>query len=112
MNAIVDGDYPCPLKQAVHFAAIKMQVDFGDYDPNDAKTIKYVLCRKLFLNFYSKDLVLPPEWRKEKNVETQIVAAWKNLVRMNPQQAKYRYYQQMRNLRSFGMQCVHPSSDY
>lgn len=42
IGAIVDGDYPCPLKQAIRFAAIKMQVDFGDFDPNDSKTIKYV----------------------------------------------------------------------
>jgi len=90
VRSIVDGDYPCPMNQAIRFAAIQAQVDCGDYDPQNPKTIV-------------KDLCLPLEWRKEKGIEAQIVTGWKNLIRMNPQQAKYRYYMEMRNLRSFGI---------
>jgi len=91
-NAIVEGDYPCTRKEAVLFAALQAQVTFGNHDP-----------QKHVVGWLPKDTFLPLKWRKEKAIEEDIIVEHKKLYGMNAQAAKYRYYQAMRALRSFGI---------
>jgi len=91
-NSIIEGDYPCTKKEAVLFAALQAQVTFGNHDPT-----------KHVVGWLPKDKFLPGKWRKEKDIDIDIISEHKKLYGMNTQAAKYRYYQAMRALRSFGI---------
>jgi talin len=45
---------------------------------------------------------LPAQWRKDKGIELEILSAHKKLYATPPATAKYKYYQLMRTLKSFG----------
>lgn len=54
---------------------------------------------------------LPPNLRKDKNIENEILSEHKTLIRMADMQAKYRYIQTVRSLKTYGItffECTMP----
>lgn len=57
-------------------------------------------------NCFSKDMAneyLPPGLRKDRNIEKEIVQEWRKFVGMNDTNAKYRYLQLCRSLKTYGI---------
>jgi hypothetical protein len=72
---------------------MQCQIQHGDFKPN--------LHVSGFLNL--KEL-LAPQWQK-KDLEKQVLSEWKKLVGTNEVNARFRYVQLCRSLRTYGMTC-------
>eukprot|EP01124_Arcella_intermedia_P002056 TRINITY_DN11131_c0_g1_i1.p1 TRINITY_DN11131_c0_g1~~TRINITY_DN11131_c0_g1_i1.p1 ORF type:complete len:2488 (-),score=619.84 TRINITY_DN11131_c0_g1_i1:27-7406(-) len=90
-KAILEDELPCTKEEAIKFAALQLQITFGNFDP-----------KKHTKSWLDKTQFLPSHWQKEKKIESEIYKEYKKLVNLNPQQAKYRYYNEMRQMKSFG----------
>lgn len=90
-DAIVDGDHPVSDKEAVEFCALQCQIDFGNHNPalHQAGWLKM-------------EQTLPPSNRKA-GMEKQVVEEYKKLVGMTEINAKYRYVQACRALKTYGV---------
>lgn len=51
--------------------------------------------------------VLAPAWQKDKSLEKTIVVEWKKLTGMSEVNAKYRYVQFCRSLKTYGITLFH-----
>ena len=68
-KAIVNGDYPVTRNDARDFAAIQMQVVYGDHDPTKHKE-----------GFLDPLTFFPPAYRKDKKLEKEVYLEHKKLV--------------------------------
>jgi len=88
---IVAGNHPITKEEAVNFAAIQAQVQLGDYKP-DVHKPGVLHMTDFFPSQYAK-----------KDMEKQLFAEWKKLVGMNEVNARFRYVQLCRSLKTYGM---------
>ena len=91
-DAIVDGAHPCTREEALQFAALQCQVAYGNY--NEAKH------KPGFLNLAE---FLPREYVKVKGIERLIYAEHRKLHNLSELNAKFRYIQLCRSLRTYGV---------
>lgn len=91
-DAIIDGTHPCTVDESVQFSALQCQVDFGNHNPALHKP-----------GFLKVEDFLSPSARKVKGIEKKIVAEYRKLVGMSEINAKYRYVQLCRSLKTYGI---------
>ena len=94
-DALVDGTHPCTEQESVLFAALQCQIDFGNHNPSLHKS-----------GFLKPETYVPPPYRKPKTLapyEKKVVAEYKKLVGMTEINAKYRYVQLCRSLKTYGI---------
>jgi len=91
-KAINDGRYPVTRTDAKDFAALQMQIVYGDHAPNKHKP-----------GFFDLKVFLPPPYRKDKAIVTDILRDHKKLVGMKEMNAKFRYVQLVRSLKTYGI---------
>jgi len=92
LKAILDGKYPVTRNDAKDFAAIQMQITYGDHDP-----VKHTKP-----GFVNPDVFLPLPYRKDKKIIAEIQRDHKKLAGMSDMNAKYRYCQLVRSLKTYG----------
>jgi len=92
LKAIIDGKYPITRTDAKDFAAIQMQITYGDHDPNKHKP-----------GFIDVNVFLPLPYRKDKKIQAEIFRDHKKMAGMSDMNAKYRYCQLVRSLKTFGI---------
>ncbi|KAF2072395.1 hypothetical protein CYY_006287 [Polysphondylium violaceum] len=91
-DAIIEGKYPAQKEELLSLASLQCQVAMGDYSP--AKHVSGYLNIKEYL---------PLQYVKTKNIEKDIYKEYKKLVNMSEVNAKYRYVQLCRSLKTYGM---------
>lgn len=91
-DAIVDGTHPTQKQEAVQLAAIQLQIDQGTFNPEKHKQ-----------NTLPLKSILPPQWLKEKRISSNILKEYRNLANMESENAKFRYIQLCRSLRTYGI---------
>ncbi|XP_062512011.1 talin-like [Corticium candelabrum] len=93
-DAIVDGTHPCTLEESIQFAALNCQIVFGNYDAVKHKP-----------GYISEDLknYLPKEYTKVKGIERRIFQEHAKFTGMSQLNAKYRYIQLCRSLKTYGV---------
>eukprot|EP00727_Mastigamoeba_balamuthi_P000217 m51a1_g10192 hypothetical protein (1719) ;mRNA; r:16827-23324 len=91
---IHDGKYVCSKDEAVMMAAVQAQIKYGDFNPTRLKDKQ---AKKELLE------LLPPQWRETKKIHEDITVEYKKLVGTTELNAKYRYIQIARALKTFGM---------
>lgn len=91
-EAILLGKNPCTQEEAAQFAAIQLQIQSGNHEPDKHKvgTLKI------------KEFI-PPEYIKKKDMEKKIYHEHKKLQGLNELNAKLRYVQISRSLKSYGI---------
>ena len=88
---ILSGKIPCTPEEAAQFGGIAMQIKFGNQDP-----VKH---KPGFAKM--KDLV-PVEYQKNKEIEKNIYKEHSILAGTTELNAKFRYVQLIRSLKSYG----------
>jgi len=88
---IVSGKHPVNKDEAVLFASLQAQIQYGDFKPDVHKP-----------GFISLAEILPPQHQK-KDIERNFLSEWKKLVGMNEVNARFRYVQLCRSLKTYGM---------
>lgn len=91
-EAIVSGKYPVSPEEASQFAAIQLQVQSGTHDPDKHKP-----------GFLNLNEAVPMEYRKNKPVEKMIYSEHRKLQGLTELNAKYRYIQLCRSLKTYGV---------
>ena len=91
-NQIISEKHPCTFEEAIQFAAIQLQVQTGNHDPNKHKP-----------GFLEVKDYLPAEYQKSKDAEKRIYNEHSKLSGLNDLNAKYRYVQLSRSLRTYGV---------
>ena len=91
-DAIVDGAHPCTREEALQFAALQCQVSYGNH--SEAKH------KPGFLNLTE---FLPREYTKIKGIEKVIFSEHRKLHNLSELNAKFRYIQLCRSLRTYGV---------
>ncbi|EFA77155.1 filopodin [Heterostelium album PN500] len=91
-DAIIEAKYPTQREEAVQLAALQCQVAMNDFNP--AKHVNGYLALKEYL---------PLQWAKSKNAEKDIYKEYRKVVNMSEVNAKYRYVQLCRSLKTYGM---------
>ncbi|KAJ3025177.1 UNVERIFIED_CONTAM: Talin-1 [Siphonaria sp. JEL0065] len=89
---ILSGKHPCTLEEAAQFAAIQFQCQYGNHEPDKhkASTIKL------------KELV-PAEYRSNRDLPKRIVNEHAKLQGLSELNAKFRYVQLSRSLKTYGI---------
>lgn len=90
-DAILTGEYPVQLEEAVQFASIQLQVEVGNYDPavhND--------------KWFRRPDFLPAAHHKKVQWK-EIAKLWEKWANMNKVNAYYRYVQTCRQLPTYGI---------
>ena len=91
-DAIINGTHPCTHNECVHLAALQCQIQHGNYSATKHQPGYLELHR-----------FLPPHLIKQKGIETSIFAEHRKLINLNELNAKYRYIQFCRSLRTYGV---------
>jgi talin len=91
-NRIITGKYPCQRGEAIALAALQVQVTYGNFDPNKHKP-----------GFLKLIEYMAPQWQKNKNIEKDIFQEHKKFTGMTDIQAKYRYLQVVKSLKTYGI---------
>ena len=91
-DAIIDGTYPCTRDEAVHFAALQCQIQYGNYNKAKHKP-----------GFLTLEEFLPREYVKRKGIEKSIYADYHMLHNLSEINAKFRYIQLCRSLKTYGV---------
>ncbi|KAI8851508.1 hypothetical protein BC829DRAFT_488095 [Chytridium lagenaria] len=91
-DMIVSGKHPCTVEEAAQFAAIQCQVQFGNFEPDKHKAGFIKL----------KDFV-PPEYRNGRELPKRIGVEHGKLQGLNELNAKFRYVQLSRSLKTYGI---------
>ncbi|KAH3756302.1 filopodin [Pelomyxa schiedti] len=94
-TAISDGMYPCTRDEAILLAAMAAQVELRDF--NAAKHDKKKIGKQL-------ESFLPPKWAKVKRIVDDVLKQYKDLQGVTELQAKYRYIQVARTIKTYGIQ--------
>src|SRR5690606_6234118 len=105
-KAIIEGRYPVGRTDAKDFAAIQMQIVYGDHDVNKHKPGFFecaVSPSSAVLTVPSVDKFLPPQFRKDKKITPDILQDHRKLAGMKEMNAKYRYVQLVRSLKTYGI---------
>ncbi|KAH6575177.1 hypothetical protein BASA50_007534 [Batrachochytrium salamandrivorans] len=88
---IVSGKHPCTATEAVQLAAIQLQIHFGNHEPDKHKP-----------GFIKTKGLVPPEYHKNKDIEKKIYIEHSKLQGMTEVNAKFRYVQMCRSLKTYG----------
>ena len=91
-DAIVDSTHPCTREEAIQFAALQCQIQYGNYDEAKHKPGYLTL-----VNF------LPQEYTKIKGIEKNIFTQHRKLHNLSEIDARVRYIQLCRSLKTYGM---------
>jgi len=86
---VLSGRHPVVKDEAIQLAALQCQIQLGDYRPETHKNINLA-------EFFA------PQWQK-KEMQSLLFAQWKTLVGMNEVNARFRYVQLCRSLKTYGM---------
>ncbi|KAI8930298.1 hypothetical protein BC831DRAFT_440033 [Entophlyctis helioformis] len=89
---IVTGKHPCTASEAAQLAGIQMQIQYGNHEADRHKPGFVKL----------KDFV-PPEYHKSKDVEKRLYAEHAKLQNLGELNAKFRYVQMCRSLKTYGV---------
>ncbi|KNC74224.1 hypothetical protein SARC_13223, partial [Sphaeroforma arctica JP610] len=89
---ILKAAHPCTADEALQFAALQCQVQLGDHNPDTHKA--GIMDFKQYLPKGSTDI---------KKSETRIASEHRKLKGMTELNAKYRYIQLCRSLKTYGM---------
>lgn len=89
-DGILDGTHPCTQEEAAQLGAIQIQVQFGDFEEGKYK-------------FIDLKEFLPKEYVKSKNIEKKIKEEHKKVTGHDELQAKYKYVQLCRGLKTYGV---------
>ncbi|KAJ3037472.1 Talin-1, partial [Rhizophlyctis rosea] len=89
---IVSGKHPCTAEEASQFAAIQMQIQYGNHEPDKHK-----------MGFLEVKNFVPPEYRKTREVEKRIYAEHAKLQGLTELNGKFRYVQLSRSLKTYGI---------
>lgn len=90
-NDIMSGKVPCTPEEASQFGGIAMQVKFGNQDPLKHKP-----------GFAKMKELVPAEYLKSKEVEKNIYREHSILQGTTELNAKFRYVQLIRSMKSYG----------
>jgi len=94
-TGVANGDHPINPMEAAQFGALQCQVLYGNYDP--AKHTQKAIEARI-------DQILPIQYRKtSKNLFNDMVREWRSIVNMKEIDAKYRYVQLCRSLKTYGV---------
>jgi talin len=94
-EGIVKGDHLVSNEEAVMFAALQCQIVFGNFDAE-----KHT--KAFFKDKKTRDMVAPIK-RKERHLYDEVVKEWKKLVNTSEVNAKFRYVQLSRSLKTYGI---------
>eukprot|EP01128_Nolandella_sp_AFSM9_P012687 TRINITY_DN951_c0_g2_i2.p1 TRINITY_DN951_c0_g2~~TRINITY_DN951_c0_g2_i2.p1 ORF type:complete len:2415 (-),score=843.80 TRINITY_DN951_c0_g2_i2:361-7515(-) len=89
---IVTGKYQITRTDARDFAAIQMQVVYGDHDPAKHKP-----------GWVDMSEFYPPQYRKDKKIERDTYNEHKKLIGTRDMNAKFRYVQLVRSNKAYGV---------
>lgn len=89
---ILLGKNPCTVEEAAQFAAIQCQVQYGNHEPDKHKA-----------GFLKLVDFVPPEYRKKKDMDKKIFHEHKKLQGLSDLNAKFRYVQLSRSLKTYGI---------
>eukprot|EP00005_Dracoamoeba_jomungandri_P004888 CAMPEP_0174252644 /NCGR_PEP_ID=MMETSP0439-20130205/2023_1 /TAXON_ID=0 /ORGANISM="Stereomyxa ramosa, Strain Chinc5" /LENGTH=2477 /DNA_ID=CAMNT_0015333213 /DNA_START=52 /DNA_END=7482 /DNA_ORIENTATION=+ len=92
-EAVVNGEHTLTKQDALNFGALQLQIAYGTFDPNKHD--------KAFIKSKMSELVPKQYARKVK--PTELMTEWKKIVNMVEVNAKYRYVQAVRSLKSYGI---------
>uniref|UniRef100_A0A6B2KWB8 FERM domain-containing protein n=1 Tax=Arcella intermedia TaxID=1963864 RepID=A0A6B2KWB8_9EUKA len=95
-RAILESRYPTTRTDAKDFAALQMQVVFGDHKPQHKER-----------SYLNPTTFLPLAYQKDKKIIDDIVRDHKKLCGMNELSAKFRYMQLVRSLKFYGTTYFH-----
>ncbi len=90
-DAILTGEYPVQLEEAIQIAAVQLQVEMGNYDPQTHND-----------EWFHRSEFLPAAHQKKVNW-TDIARAWQKMVNMSKMNAYYKYVQTCRQLPTYGI---------
>ncbi|CAF1241967.1 unnamed protein product [Rotaria magnacalcarata] len=91
-NGTIDGTHPVTYDEAIQFAGLQCQIQFGDYQ--ESKHKPSILDVREFL---------PKEYTKTKGVEKRIFQQHKKYQGVSELDAKLKYTQLCRSLRTYGV---------
>ncbi|KAJ3396785.1 Talin-1 [Lobulomyces angularis] len=91
-DSILSGKHPCTSEEASQFAAIQCQIQFGNHEPDKHK-----------IGFIKVKDYIPPEYQKNKEVEKKIYQEHRKLQGLSELNAKFRYVQLSRSLKTYGI---------
>lgn len=92
-NSVVSGKYdPLQRREVVDLAALICQVMYGNHDPNKHKP-----------GFIDLTKIVPLMWRKDKKIEKDILKEHQKLINTTEINAKYRFVQIVRSLKTYGI---------
>ncbi|UJR21334.1 hypothetical protein I4U23_024428 [Adineta vaga] len=91
-NGIIDGTHPVTYDEAIQFAGLQCQIQFGDYEESKHKPGIIDI----------RDL-LPKEYAKTKNAERKIFIEHKKHSNVSELDGKVKYTQLCRSLRTYGV---------
>ena len=94
LSQIMAGQHPLSPDEAFTFGALQCQIHYGNFDPEKHKVG--------FLKGKLKDY-LPPQHMKLKDPEIQIFKMYKKFVGMSETNAKMRFVQLCRSLKTYGI---------
>ncbi len=97
VDSIARGDHQLKEDEAIQFAALQCQVQFGNFNA--------AVHKPGFLQAKLEQFVPPDVAKKAKNLEAAIFKEYRSLSGMSETKAKYRYVQLIRSLRAYGMTC-------
>ncbi|KAJ3168398.1 Talin-1 [Geranomyces variabilis] len=89
---IISGKHPCTAEEACQFGAIQLQVQFGNHEADKHKP-----------GFHKLKEMVPPEYQKNKDVEKRIYTEHSKLQGLTELNAKFRYVQLSRSLKTYGI---------
>jgi len=89
---IINGKYPCTMEEASQLAAIQCQIQYGNYDSEKHKG-----------SFFRNQEIVPKEYYKNKTVEKMIQQEYAKLSGLSELNAKFRYVQLSRSLKTYGV---------
>ncbi|KAI3637909.1 hypothetical protein MIR68_004558 [Amoeboaphelidium protococcarum] len=92
-DMIVSGQHPCNMEEASQLAALQCQVQYGNHEPDKHKP-----------GFIKLKEFVPPEYQKDKkDLEKKIYQEHRKLQGLNELNAKFRYVQLCRSLKTYGV---------
>ncbi|XP_021356551.1 talin-1-like isoform X2 [Mizuhopecten yessoensis] len=91
-DAILDGTHPVAQEEAIQFAGLQCQIQFGNHIENKHKS-----------GFFELREFLPKEYCKIKGIEKKIFAEHKKWTGLSEYEAKAKYTQQCRALKTYGI---------
>lgn len=91
-DAILNGTHPCSLEEACLLAGTQCQIQYGDYNESKHKP-----------GFLELKDMLPKEYVRLKGVEKRIFGEHKDMIGMMELDAKVKYTQHCRSLKTYGI---------